>query len=204
VGASEHFLLKTTKENFMKHLILGFATLAVVGLGSGIAADDAGPIPIGSIHTVTVEPGVLPPGTSVVVRTKDTVRTGRAYRTTVYWASVAEDILDQNGGVLIPKESPVEMVVRSAPYLGPGGVGMTVLTLDLGTVTVGGVRYPVETDDEKPGAGGIGVEHGAAKYVGGDETASHVVTRGRRINVPAESLLSFQIQAPIRLRGYQR
>jgi hypothetical protein len=79
---------------------------------------------------------------------------------------------------------------------------MTVLTLDIGAVTVSGVRYPVA--GETPSAGGIGVERSAAKEVGGDEASSHVVTRGRCINVPAETLLAFQIQAPIRLRGYQR
>ena len=81
---------------------------------------------------------------------------------------------------------------------------MTLLTLDVGAVTVSGVRYPVETDDETPAAGGIGLEHGAAQKFGADEPSSQVVTRGHRINVPAETLLAFQIQAPIRLRGYRR
>ncbi len=188
----------------MRHLIFVFATWTLLSAGSGIAADNAGLIAIGPVHTVTLEPGVVQPGTALVVRTKDAVRTNKAYRSTVYLASVAEDILDQNGAVLIPRESGVELLVRSLPYLGPGGAGMTVLTLDVGAVTVGGVRYPVETHDERPGAGGIGVDRGAAKWVGGDEAASHVVTRGRRINVPADTLLAFQIQAPIRLQGYRR
>lgn len=188
----------------MRRLIFGLATLTLLSSSSCIAADNAGLIPTGPVHTVTLEPGVVRPGTALVVRTKDAVRTSKAYRSTFYFASVAEDILDQNGAVLIPRESPVELVVRSLPYLGPGGVGMTVLTLDVGAVTVSGVRYPVETDDEAPGAGGIGVERGAAKRVGGDEASSQVVIRGRSINVPAETLLAFQIQAPIRLRGYQR
>jgi hypothetical protein len=203
--ATERFLLQTSpKEKFMKHMILGFATLAVVGLGSCIAADNAAPIAIGSVQTVTVEPGVVPPGTSLVVRTQDTVKTHRAYRSKVYFASVAEDILDQNRAVLIPRESPVELVVHSLPYLGPGGVGMTLLTVDIDAVTVSGVRYPVETDDEAPGAGGIGVDRGAARWIGGGAKTGHIVTRGGSINVPAETLLAFQIQAPIRLRGYRR
>lgn len=188
----------------MRHLIFGLAPLTLLSSSSCIAADNAGLISIGPVHTVTLEPGVVRPGTALVVRTKDAVRTSRAYRSTVYFANVAEDILDQNGAVLIPRESPVDLVVRSLPYLGPGGVGMTVLTLDVGAVTVSSVRYPVESADDTPGAGGIGVDRGAAKWVGGDEAASQVVTRGRRINVPAETLLAFQIQAPIRLRGYRR
>jgi len=188
----------------MKHLIL-VAVLAVVALGICIAADNAGGIAIGPTQTVTAEPGVVPPGTSLVVRTRDTVRTSKAYRGTIYFASVAADVLDQSGEVLIPRESPVELVVRSLPYLGPGGVGMTLLTLDIDAVTVRDARYPVETDDHVPGAGGIGVDRGAAKWIGGNgEAAGHTVTRGHGINVPAETLLAFQIQAPIRLRGYKR
>jgi hypothetical protein len=187
----------------MRHLILCLATVTIPSLSSCIAAGNAGPVPISPVRVVTEEPGVVPPGTSLVVRTKDTVRTRKSYRSTLYAAIVAEDILDQNGAILIPKESPVELVVRSLPYLGPGGVGMMVLTLDVGAVTVNGVRYPVESDDT-PGAGGIGVDRGAAKWGGGDEVANGVVTRGRRINVPAETVLAFQIQAPLRLRGYRR
>lgn len=188
----------------MRHLIFGLAALTLFSSSSCIAADNAEPTPIDPVRTVTLEPGVVRPGTALVVRTKDSVRTSNAYRTTVYLASVAEDILDQSGAVLVPRESPVELVVRPLPYLGPGGVGMTVLTLDVGAVTVNGERYLVESADETPGAGGIGVERGAAKLVGQEEASSQVVTRGRSINVPAESLLAFQIQAPIRLRGYQR
>lgn len=189
----------------MKHLIFSFATLTVVALGNCLAADNAGAIAISPVHAVATEPDVVPPGTSLVVLTKDTVKTRKAYRSTVYFASVATDVLDQDGAVLIPRESPIELVVRSLPYLGPGGVGMTILTLDIDAVTVRGVPYPVETDDKAPGAGGIGVDRGAVRWIGGsEEAAGHVVTGGHGINVPANTLLAFQIQAPIRLRGYAR
>jgi len=189
----------------MKHLMLNLATLTVVVTGNCVAADSADVVAFGPVHTVTAEPGVVPPGTSVLVRTKDAVKTGKAYRATVYFASAAADIVDENGAVLIPRESPIELVVRSVSYLGPGGVGMTLLTLDIDAVVVRGVRYPVETDNEKPGAGGLGVGRGAAKWIGGREDAArHVVTRGRGTVVPAGILLAFQIQAPIRLQGFQR
>jgi hypothetical protein len=80
---------------------------------------------------------------------------------------------------------------------------MTLLTLDIDSVTVRDVRYPVETH-EAPGTGGIGVDRGAAKWIGGGEAGGHVVTRGQKINVPADTFLAFEIHAPIRLRGYQR
>jgi hypothetical protein len=193
------------KRPLMKHPILALSTLTVVALGKCIAADNAEAIAIGPVHTVTAELGVVPPGTSLVVRTKDTVKTRKAYRGTVYLATVAADILDQNGAVLIPRGSPIELVVHSLSYLGPGGAGMTLLSLDIDAVTVIDVRYPVETRDEAPGAGGIGVNRGAARWIGGsEEAARNVVTRGDRINVPADTLLAFEIEAPIRLRGYRR
>jgi hypothetical protein len=189
----------------MKHLILDLALLTAVGLGNCLAADRADVIAIGPVRTVTAEHGVIPPGSSIVILTKDTVRTGKASRGTVYFASTAADILDETGAVLIPRGSPIELVVRSVPYLGPGGVGMTLLTLDIDAIVVGDVRYPVETDDKRPDAGGIGVDRGAAEWIGANEDAAHqVVTRGHSINVPAGILLAFTIQAPIRLQGFQR
>ncbi len=189
----------------MRFLISGLSTLIVAGASACIAANRSTAIPIGPVHTVTAEAGVVPSGTPLVVRTNDTIRTRKAYRSTVYQASVAEDIMDQNGAVLIARDSPVELVVRSIPYLGPGGVGMWILTLTIKSLNVGGVQYPVEAGDEAPGAGGIGVDRGAATWAGGgDAKAGHVVTRGHSINVPTNTLLAFQIQDPIRLRGYRR
>ncbi len=188
----------------MNHLILA-ATTTLVLLGNRTAADNAAEIAIGPVHAVAAEAGVVPAGTSLVVRTKDSVKTRRAYRGTVYIATVATDVLDQSGGVLIPRDSPVELVVHSLSYLGPGGAGMTLLSLDIDAVTVRETHYPVETENKEPGPGGIGVDRGAARRIGGSAGAvSHIVTRGQIINVPADTLLAFQIGAPIRLRGYQR
>ena len=87
----------------MKRLILDLATLAVVLMGNCVAADSVGIYAGGPVHTLTTESGVVPPGTSVLVRTKDAVKTGKAYRGTVYLASAAADIVDENGAVLIPR-----------------------------------------------------------------------------------------------------
>jgi hypothetical protein len=191
----------------MRFHFVGFTVLAVAGLSSCIGADraDRTASPIPRPITVTAEPGVVPAGTWLVIRVNDTVNTRRAFRGTIYDASVAEDVLDQHGSILIPKESPVELVVGSLSYLGPGGVGMTELTLGVHAVTVNGVRYPVGTGaEEPPNAGGLGVDRHAAKLVGGGEAAGQVLTRGSRINVPAETVLAYQIVDPIRLRGYRR
>ena len=146
----------------------------------------------------------MPPGTSLVVRTNDTVSTLKAMRGTIYGANVAEDVVDQNGTVLIPKDSPVELGVRSLSYLGPGGAGMRELILELRAVTVKGVRYPVATVSGPPGAGGLALERNAPKWVGGRAAQGKILTSGPRIKVPAKTLLAFQIVEPIRLTGFRR
>ena len=191
----------------MKFHIVSLAVLLTASSSSLIEAgrlDRATELGRAPVRAATAEPGVIPSGTPLIVRTKDTVNTHRALSGTVYEAIVAENILDQHGTVLIPAGSPIELMVRSLSYLGPGGVAMTELRLDISAVTVNDVRYPVETEGEELHAGGLDLERDAAKWIGGDQTSGQVLTRGHRICVPAQTLLLFQIQDPIRLQGYRR
>jgi len=175
----------------------GFAS--EVGIGLMLGADVRTPE---TVRIVTAEPNVVPIGTPIAVRTRDVVKTSRAFRTTVYEGSMASDIVDQNGSVLIPKASPVELVVRSISYLGPGGAGMTDLVLDLQAITVNGRRYPIETNaTEKPGAGGLRLNQHAARALGSEETSTRILTAGSRIDVPRDALLEFETDEPIRLGG---
>lgn len=190
----------------MKLFIAGFAVLTTIALSSCIAAappNRAGFLSATPARITTAEPGVVPSGTSLLIRTNETVSTRRAARGTVYEAFVAEDVLDQNGSILIPKASPVELVVRSLPYLGPGGV-MTELTLGVRSITVNGATYPVETKTGTPDTGGFVADSDAPSVVGAGDSARQPITTGQRISVPSQTLLSFRIADPIRLRGYSR
>jgi len=185
----------------------GFALMTIASVGACLGQDlarPAYPASPGPVRIVAGEPGVVPAGSSLVVQTDDAVATVRAMRATIYSANVAEDVLDQNGTVLIPKDSSVELGVRSVPYLGPGGVGMTELVLELRAVRVKGVRYPVATISERPGAGGLGLGRIGPKRLGGRAGQPEVLTSGPRIEVPARTLLAFQIAEPIRLTGFAR
>lgn len=185
--------------------LFGLTVLAVAGWGTSAMAADPGAVPpVGAVQTVTARPGVVPPGTSLVVETNDAIRTHRALRGTIYDGRVAESVQDQSGNVLIPRGSPVELVVRSLPYLGPGGVGMTELAIDARAVIVNGVTYPVETQVAPPNAGGLAIQQHSAQWLGGGETTGRVLTVGNRINVPADAMLAFRIEDPIRLQGYSR
>ena len=139
----------------------GFALMTIASVGACLGQDlarPAYPASPGPVRIVAGEPGVVPAGSSLVVQTDDAVATVRAMRATIYSANVAEDVVDQNGTVLIPKDSPSNSAYDQLPYLGPGGVGMTELMLELRAVTVKGVRYPVATISERPGAGGLGLD----------------------------------------------
>jgi len=185
----------------------GFALMTMASLATCTGKDLSSPAdvpPPGPVRTIAEEPGVVPTGSSLVVQTDDAVTAVKATRATIYTANVAEDVVDQNGTLLIPKDSHVELGVRSLPYLGPGGVGMTELILEVRAVTVKGVRYPVATASENPGAGGLGLERNGPKWVGGRVAQGEVLTSGPRIKVPARTLLAFQIVEPIRLTGFRR
>ncbi len=192
----------------MKLYLLGFTLLMLAGVSGCIGtvhADRAELLPPGPVQTVTAEPGVVPSGTSLVVRMNDTVSTRKASQDTLYDANVAEDVLDQNGRVLIPKESPVELGVVSLGFLGPGGAGMTELVLGVRAVTVNGVSYPVKTAGTAwDWDGGLEENRHTAKWVGGASETGPVLTSGRRISVPTGTLLAFHTDDPIRLKGYQR
>jgi hypothetical protein len=183
----------------------GSVLITMASVGACLGQNPTGPAhpaPLGPVRIVAEEPGVVPAGSSLVVQTDDAVTAVRAMRATFYSASVAEHVVDQNGTVLIPKDSPVELGVRSLSYFGPGGAGMTELILELRAVTVKGVRYPVATVSGPPGYGGLGLDRNAPKLVGGRAAQGVVLTSGARIKVPARTLLAFQIVEPIRLTGF--
>lgn len=188
----------------MKSKAIGFILLAAVSLIASVRslrADRATPVPIERV--VTTEPGVIPAGTQLVIQCNDTVSTSRSLGDSNYAASLAADIMDQNGKVLIPKESPINLSVFSFGYIGPGGAGMSELVLGVRDITVGGVSYPAKTAQPQRN-GGLGSTERTAKWVGGAGEPGQVLTRGSRIFVPNGAILSFQIIYPIRLKGYQR
>src|SRR5215831_1256140 len=175
------------------------------------------------IHTKTY---VVPDGTKVAVRTEDTIDSAKATEGQTYAAEVADDVLDANGDVVIPRGSNAQIVIRSASK---GGKirGASDLVLDLQSVSVEGQEYKVSTVDlQEKGRSGVGANKRTAEMTGGGAAlgaiigaiagggkgaaigagagagagaVTQILTKGGSIKVPSETVLTFQLDKPVKI-----
>jgi hypothetical protein len=175
------------------------------------------------IHTKTY---VVPDGTKVAVRTEDTIDSAKAAEGQTYAAEVADDVLDANGDVVIPRGSNAQIVIRSASK---GGRirGASDLVLDLQSISVEGQEYLVSTADlQQKGRQGVGANKRTAEMTGGGAALgaiigaiagggkgaaigagagagggalTQILTKGGSIKVPSETVLTFQLDKPVRI-----
>jgi len=167
----------------------------------------------------------LPAGTEIAVLTNQEIDSKGANEGQTYPADVAEDVKNSAGQVVIPKGSPAELVIRK---VSSGGVTSNAeLALDLQSVKVGDRRYVVNSADlEQQGTGGIGMNKRTGEMVGGGAAlgtligaiAGHgkgaaigavtgaaagagaqILTKGKSVQVPAETTLRFKLDQPLRL-----
>jgi len=173
----------------------------------------------------TRQPVILPAGTEIVVLTNQNIDSTTAGEGQVFSADVTEPVADDSGQVVIPKGSPAELIIRK---VSAGNVtGGSELSLDLQSVKVGSHRYLVSTQDiQQQGTAGIGANKRTAAMVGGGAalgtligavagggkgaavgalagaaagTGAEVLTKGKAVQVPAESKLRFRLDQPLRL-----
>jgi len=156
-------------------------------------------------------------GTEITVRAIEPIdvqsRDGR-----IYSAVVDRDVLESSTGrVVIPAGSAVELEARD--------VRDGDLILDLDSVTVNGRRYGVRAAAERIETSRAGVDSGkAAQYIGGGALLGTIIgavagggkgaaigaaagaaagagavyaTRGRRIMVPDEAVVTFRLERPL-------
>jgi hypothetical protein len=168
---------------------------------------------------------VLPAGSSISVRTDEGINSDNASEGRTFSASIVQDVVDSAGTVVIPRGSPATLVVRRVNEGGTLSSGSYVL--DLESIRVNGRRYVVNTEDVKRGETGIGTNRRTAEYVGGGAVLGtllgaiagggkgaaigaiagaaagggvQVLTKGREIRVPAETVLNFRLEEPLHLR----
>jgi hypothetical protein len=170
----------------------------------------------------------LPEGTQIAIRTNEAIDSKTAEVNQTFAGEVTGDVLDADGRVAIPKRSPATLILRS---LKTGGTtGTPELALDLNSVTVNGHRYHVSSSDVAQAAQkqGIGKNKRTGEYVGGGAAlgtllgavagggkgaaigavagaaaggGAQVLTKGKDVKVPAESVLKFQLQQPLHLKA---
>jgi len=203
--------------------MLGFKLLRIpIAITAVIAAQVAG---FGQPRRFTR----IEPGTEIVIRTNQFIDSDRR-DSRIFTGTVDRNIRGGNGRLAIPRGSQVEMIVRTAPD--------NDLILDLESVMVSGQRYAIDTASERIESEkrpGLGENRSTAEHVGGGAllgtiigaiagggkgaaigaaagaaagAGAQVMTRGRRVKVPAESLLTFRIERPLLVgvahRGYDR
>jgi hypothetical protein len=179
------------------------------------------------IHTKTY---LVPVDTKVSVRTDDTINSATATEGQTYAAEVTDDVLDANGDVVIPHGSNAQIVIRSASK-GGRFRGASDLVLDLQSVSVEGQEYMVSTTDlQQTGKQGLGANKRTAEYTGGAAAlgaiigaiagggkgaaigagagagggaVTQVLTKGGSIKVPAETVLTFQLDKPVKIAQAQ-
>jgi hypothetical protein len=175
---------------------------------------------------ITTKTYVLPAGTKVSVRNEDTINSDTAVEGQTYAAEVTDDVLDADGDVVIPHGSNAQIVIRSASK-GGRFRGTSDLVLDLQSISVEGQQYNVSTTDIKQnGKQGFGANKRTAEFTGGGAAigaligalAGHgkgaaigagagagagaltqIATKGGSIKVPSETVLTFQLEQPVRI-----
>ncbi len=175
----------------------------------------------GGYDEARMERVVLPMGTEVALSTNQRIDSKDVVDGQTFSAQVAEDIRDSDGSIAIPRGSDATLVTRRLEGNGD-------ITLDVDSISVGGRRYRVSTEDQelenrRDGVGGnkrtgqfvgggavfgaiIGAIAGGGKGAAigavagaGAGAGAQIITQGKEVHVPAETVLHFRLDRPLRL-----
>ena len=177
--------------------------------------------------TATSSSTTIPSGTELSVRTNEIIDSDSAREGQAFSAVIAGDILDNFGAVTVPRGSDAQLVIRSAN--GGSLSSDSDLVLDVDSLTISGTKYLVSTGDlVQRGGQGVGANQKTAIMVGGGAAVgtligailgggkgaaigaavgagaglgTEVLTKGKHVRVPAETLLSFRLDQDLLLRA---
>jgi hypothetical protein len=164
--------------------------------------------------------GNIDAGTTITVRTNETID-AKDSDGHVFSGVVEQDVMNRNGNIAIPKGSDVELVVRKVSDK------EVALDLDSVKVNGQrySIQGESSTNVRSEKKEGIGVNKRTGKYVGGGAAlgaiigaiagggkgaaigagagaaagaGAQVLTRGSSVKVPAESLVTFRLEQPLR------
>ena len=167
-----------------------------------------------------------PAGTELVVRTVETIDSHNAGPGQIFSAVVEQDVRNASGRVMIPERSSAQLVIRQ---MSSGGTtGSPEMALDIRSITVDGRRYLISTTDlTLESDTGLGRNKRTAEAVGGGTllgtivgaiagggkgaaigavvgaaggAGAQVLTKGRDVRVPAETVLRFRLDRSVTLQ----
>jgi hypothetical protein len=167
----------------------------------------------------------IPRGTELRIRTDQTIHSRSADVGRTYPATVARNVRDSRGRVVVPRGSDAELIVREVSN--GGRFGKADLVLDLDSIRVAGRRYTVDTNEvEREAGSGIGRNRRTGEMIGGGAllgtllgaiagggkgaaigaiaggaagAGAEVMTSGKRVEVPAETVLTFRLTRSLHL-----
>jgi hypothetical protein len=173
-----------------------------------------------------VEYRTIPTGTTLSVRNNETIDSTTAQVGQTFSGVVNRDVMDTRGRLAIPHGSRATLIVRSATDQGKLQ-GQSDLAVDVESVTVNGRHYRLETRDYvEKGKQGVGTNKRTGTFVGGGAALGGIIgaiagggkglaigalsgagagvatqglSRGKAVKIPAETVLNFQLEAPIRI-----
>jgi hypothetical protein len=186
------------------------------GNGPGYANQDTG-----GYDQARMERVVIPSGTQIALRTNERIDSKDVVEGQTFSAQISEDIRGNDGSIAIPRGSDATLITRRLEGNGD-------ITLDVDSISVAGRRYRVSTADQelenkRDGVGGnkrtgqfvgggavfgaiIGAIAGGGKGAAigavagaGAGAGAQIITRGKEVHVPAEAVLRFQLDRPLRL-----
>lgn len=171
--------------------------------------------------------GLIPAGTQLSIRTNENILADQSSVGRQYSGEIAQDVMGTNGQLLIPKGSPAALTVENISR-GTLGAGSNEVALGLQNVTVNGRTYNVASNTAtQSGNRGIGANKRTAEMTGGGAllgtligaiagggkgavigavtgggagAAAQVLTRGKQVKIPAETLLTFRLDQPLTLQ----
>jgi hypothetical protein len=166
-------------------------------------------------------------GTELVVRTSEVIDSRDAGTQQTFSAIVEQDVMNASGRVIIPARSGAQLIIR---HVSSGGAtGSPEMVLDVQSIIVDGRRYIVSTTDLTLDSDtGIGQNRRTAETIGGGAllgtiigaiagggkgaevgvlvgaaggAGAQVLTRGRDVMVPAETVLRFRLDRSVTLQS---
>ena len=166
------------------------------------------------------QPEYLPAGTRLAILTNEQINSNTANTNQIYSGQVDRDVTDNAGEIIISRGSSAELVIRT--YSSDSD-----MTLDVQAITVNGRRYRINTAPlRQTGRNGLGMNKRTAEMVGGGSligtiigavvghgegaaigaavgaaggAGAEVLTKGKQVSIPAETVLTFSLNNSVTL-----